>query len=334
MKKIILHVIAVIALIIAGWCLNVLHQNSSIEPTIIDPVIPKPLEKYTIENLSNTLFEKGEIILGDIIEEEDNYTSYFFSFSFKPNPTSKNTKTTTGQINIPNGDGTFPVIVMFRGYVDQEIYTTGIGTRKSAAVYADNGYITIAPDFLGYAGSDEETDDIFEARFQTYTTALSLLNSLDSIAGWDQDNVFIWGHSNGGQIAITVLEITGADYPTVLWAPVTKPFPYSILYYTDESEDRGKFIRNELAKFEDLYDVDDYSLDDYLDKISAPIQIHQGTADDAVPYEWSNNFVEKLEDLEKEVDYYIYPGADHNLVPYWDTVVNRNITFFNSFPKQ
>ena len=36
----------------------------------------------------------------------------------------------------------------------------------------------------------------------------------------------------------------------ILWAPVSKPFPYNILYYTDEAEDRGKWLRGEIAKFE------------------------------------------------------------------------------------
>ena len=85
---------------------------------------------------------------------------------------------------------------------------------------------------------------------------LSILESLDSIKEWDEENIFFWGHSNGGQVALTILEITGKDYPTTLWAPVTKPFPYSILYYTDESEDKGKYIRRELSRFENLYNTD------------------------------------------------------------------------------
>ncbi len=242
---------------------------------------------------------------------------------------------------------------MLRGYVDQEIYQTGDGTRRAAEFFAKNGFITIAPDFLGYAGSDAEAGNIFKARFQTYVTALSLLRTIEDLPNNSElirisgdlslnqiqltnqlinySSIFLWGHSNGGQIALTVLEITEKTYPTVLWAPVSKPFPYSILYYTDEAEDRGKLIRSELAKFEKLYDVEQYSLDNYFENIEAPLQIHQGTNDDAVPESWSDKLVETLKNLKKDVTYYKYPGANHNLVPAWNNAIARDLSFFEKF---
>ncbi|MBU0572227.1 prolyl oligopeptidase family serine peptidase [Patescibacteria group bacterium] len=333
MKKFVIYFLATAVLISLGWLANSFYQNYAPDPVVINPVIPRPLEKYTIENLAISKPEEGNIQIEEVISEENDFTSYLFSLEFKPSLQDREIKKMTGQLNIPTGKGKYPVIVMFRGYVDQEIYETGIGTRKSAEVYAQNGFITIAPDFLGYAGSDLQAENIFEARFQTYTAALSVLNSLDSISSWDGTNIFLWGHSNGGQVALTILEITGDDYPTVLWAPVTKPFPYSILYYTDEAEDRGKYIRRELAKFENLYNVEQYSISNYLERIDAPIQFHQGTADDSVPLEWTNEFVNVLDELEKEVTYYMYSGADHNMTPAWNTVVERNLVFFNKYLK-
>lgn len=291
----------------------------------------KPLEKYTIESLSNAEIKPGKIEIKEIINEEDKYTSYIFSFEFNPGLEGKTFKKTTGQLNLPSGNGPFPLVVMLRGYINQETYQTGDGTRKAAAIFAENGFITVAPDFLGYAGSDKEAENIFEARFQTYVAVLSLLNSLnqlDSLVNLS-DNVGLWGYSNGGQIALTALEITGAGYPTTLWAPVSKPFPYSVLFYTDASEDRGKLIRRELAKFEEMYDVDKYSIDLYLDNIRATLQIHQGTADDAVPVSWSDELIDMLTELNIDLDYYKYPGANHNMVPSWNMVVNRDLEFFN-----
>jgi dipeptidyl aminopeptidase/acylaminoacyl peptidase len=220
--------------------------------------------------------------------------------------------------------------LMLRGFVDQQIYQSGMGTKRGAEYFADNGFITVAPDFLGYGESDIESENVFESRFQTYVTALNVLSSLDSIDKYDKKNLFLWGHSNGGQMALTILEITGKSIPTVLWAPVSKPFPYSILYYTDEAEDGGKFLRKKLAEFEELYNTDLYSLDKYLDRIKAPFQIHQGGADDAVQPVWTESLVKKLKAQELEVKYYYYPGSDHNLQPSWNTVVARNLDFFKT----
>lgn len=307
-------------------------------PTPTATPVPTPLAKYTIENLSNTQIYKSEIKIGEVLKEDKNFTSYLFTQEINPNLDGKTMKNLTGMINIPKGDVPFPLIFMNRGYVDPEIYSTGVGTRRSAEEYAKAGFITVAPDFLGYAGSDGNAADILESRFQTYTTALSTLFSIDSISSWDKQNVFIWGHSNGGQIALTLLEVTGAEFPTVLWAPVSKPFPYSVLYYTDESQDKGKFLRYEISKFEGIYDSDKFSIDEYFDRIKAPIQLHQGTADDAVPLAWSELLAKKL-DLSCKAgpcstgDYYTYPGSDHNLSPAWDSVVARDIQFFKNHLK-
>lgn len=318
-----------------GWWYGATHKSAPIE--IKSPVkieLPRPLRKYSIPQLQQTSIEPVELDLEEMDAEPEDFTSYTLTFEFDPTLSGKTEKKkVTGLINIPDTTPA-PIVLMLRGYVDPSIYQTGVGTWRAAQVFAKAGFITIAPDFLGYDGSHENASDIFESRFQTYTTALVLLKSITnpntSIPEWDNRNVFIWAHSNGGQIALTLLEVTKENYPTTLWAPVTKPFPYSILYYTDESEDLGKFIRSQLADFEELYDVNQFSIHSYFNDINAPLQIHQGTADDAIPLEWSREFVAILDNLEKDITYYIYPGSDHNLKPAWDTVVARDIQFFQS----
>lgn len=327
-KNLLISLSIAIVFALVGWFSNSFYHMPKSPENIVSQVVPKPLEKYAIEELSKKNFPEGKIIIGSAIKEDTKYTSYKFSFSFSPDMSS-NTKTTTGLINVPRGEGKFPMIVMFRGYVDQEQYVTGMGTQHAGEYFASNGYITVAPDFLGYADSDKEASNIFESRFQTYITALNILSSVGSIDNWDGKSVFIWGHSNGGQIALTVLEESGLTYPTVLWAPVSKPFPYSILYYTDESDDHGKLIRDELSKFERDYDVEKYSLTNYLNLIKAPIKLYQGTSDDAVPVSWSSALVKNLEDKEVEVEYIKVPGADHNMNPSWTSVVTGSLKFFN-----
>lgn len=336
MKNLFQTALLLIIFFIIGWLAKdyLYKLNSEKDSGMLFDKVKKetPLDKYTIENLSKINIEPGTLEISTKLEENADYISYLFQFSFSPNLDTNKIKATTGQINIPTfqkADGEFPIILMLRGYVDQELYKTGMGTKRASEEFAKNGFITVAPDFLGYAGSDEEADNIFETRFQTYVTVLSLIESLDQIDSWDGKNIFLWGHSNGGQIAITVLEIIGRPYPTTLWAPVSKPFPYSILYYTDEAEDKGKLIRNELAKFENTYDAKLYSLDNYFDRINSPIQIHQGTNDDAVPVSWSNSLVKNLRKSDTEVTYHLNPGADHNMIPSWNTTVNRDILFFN-----
>lgn len=292
---------------------------------------PKPLEKYTYENLSKADFKPSEIAFGEVLKDESDFISQIFYFYVDG-------KKISGLVNIPKKAGAHPIILMLRGFVEKEKYTTGIGTQRAGEYFAQNGFITLAPDFLGYGESDNPSDSAIEERFQTYTTAITLIKSISSLSNQlstinnqqsaDISRLGIWAHSNGGQIAMSILEITGAKYPTVLWAPVSKPFPYSILYYTDEFADRGKALRRVVSEFEKDYDVEAYSPTNFLDRINAPIQLHQGTADDAVPLNWSDNLNKCLKDLKKEVEYFKYPGADHNLTPGWNIAVSRNLEFF------
>lgn len=295
----------------------------------------KPLEKYSFENLANSNILPGQILLEREIESTSSYVSHQFAISVEG-------QKVTGQINLPNSTppaGGFPIILMNRGFIDPEMYQTGMGTKNAAAYYADQGFITIAPDYLGFGESDLEDADPMAARVKKPMTPLTILFSLDSLNQFTQaniDKVGMWGHSNGGQISLSVLEIVGNSpywnqpIPTVLWAPVTAAFPYNILHYTDDFDTVGKALRKVLYNFELKYDTDKYSIHPYLDWIESPIQLHQGTEDDLTPTAWSDRITKVLKDKDKEITYYKYPGADHNLKPNWNEVVARDAVFYKS----
>ena len=283
-----------------------------------------PYEKYSFENLA----KRGGV--ASKIEVVGN-KFYFQSEG----------RRISGEINFPARSDLAGVIVMARGYVDKEVYKTGIGTHNAAREYAKNGYITLAPDFSGYGESDPEDENALGARLVKPVEILDLLASLRSLPGADLQKVYLWGHSNGGQIMLSVAEILGTrDQESgirnqelgirgvTLWAPVSKPFPYNILYYTDDASDSGKWLRGEIANFEKDYDVFKYSIDRYISAIKIPLQIHQGGLDEAVPKKWSDDLVKVLREEEKEVKYFTYPASDHNMKPTWDSVVARDLEFF------
>ncbi|KKR75887.1 MAG: Peptidase [Candidatus Levybacteria bacterium GW2011_GWA2_40_8] len=289
-------------------------------------------DKYSFENLKQIDFKGSEIKFYKLIKEEENYFSYAFFFA------DDFGGRISGLANLPKKTNS-PVIVMFRGYINREVYQMGMGSKNTAEFFAQNGFLTLAPDFLGYGDSDTASNDPLEERFKTYTTALSLLSSIKNLnralseinsdISSNTQSVGIWGHSNGGHIALSVLAISGKKYPTVLWAPVSKPFPYSILYYTDEFDDHGKYLRKIVSDFEKEYDVEKFSPPNYYPWIQSPIELHQGGRDDAVPQRWSDLLYEDLKSLGEDVDYYTYPSEDHNFANgSWTAVVSRSFSFF------
>lgn len=315
-----------IGLVIGMWLVRWTGFNLP-QPLLAQPINrPRPLQKYTFDNLRQKTYEPQPIEMVEMIASEPEYISWLYMIQTEEGKVS-------GQLNLPLGNGKFPVVVMLRGYVDKETYQTGIGTKNAAAALARQGYVTVAPDFLGYGSSDPQPESELHERVVKPATVLQVFASLANIPQADTNRVFLWGHSNGGQIALSVLEISGQDIPTTLWAPVSKPFPYSILYFTDATADHGKYLRKLLFEFEQLYDAEQFSISNYFEWIEAPIQVHQGTADNAVPWNWSHELVNALKTTGKDSSLFTYPGADHNLQPNWDLVMARDIKFFNSFNK-
>lgn len=280
------------------------------------------LDKYSFYRLRSEPPQYSEVVIEKTLQKFPTFTSYLFSFH-------THEKKVTGLLNIPNDNQKHPVIIMVRGYVDKEIYYTGLGTKRSAEALAALGYITVAPDFLGYGGSDGESEDIFEARFEKPRTIIDLIAALSTIKQADTSRIGVWAHSNGGQIMLSVLEITQKKYPTVFWAPVTQAFPDSVLQYIDELPDKGEYIKKKLSIFDEHYQSQDYSIASYWNDIQAPLQFHQGLLDEAVEYTQTQAVVETLAGLGKTVKLYTYPGENHNFTKgSFDSAIQRSILFY------
>lgn len=333
MKKILLLILIIPLIVFISIFFFLTKSNPKNNLSPVSSITEKPLEKYKFERLKNRTPAGGNIEIGKQQKKEKSFSSYIFYFSSEG-------KKVSGMINLPIKPGKYPVLILSRGFIDQQIYTTGDGTRRDGEIFAQNGFITLAPDFLGYGESASPSANPVEERLQTYTTVLDLLASLPTLNRSitvikdiniipDINHIGIWGHSNGGQIALSTLAITGKNYPTVLWAPVSKPFPYSVLYYSDEFDDHGKKLRKIIADLEKDYDSELFTFTNYLDWINAPIQLHQGTTDEAVPQKWSDQLVKNLKDKGKEVTYFTYPGENHNFTQgSWTLNIQRNIEFY------
>lgn len=315
--------------------------------------IEKPLLAYTIPALQQKTYQARTISIVKKMTSDADFTSYLFSSDALGRKMS-------GQLNVPTTvTDTTPVIVMIRGFVPSALFTTGVGTKNGATAFARAGFITIAPDFFGYGESDPEPTDSWQARFEKPIIVIELIKSIretgipidETGKKITTNRVGLWGHSNGGQIALSTLVVLREAIPTSLWAPVTVPFPYSVMYFSDEDDDEGKGMRIWVSQLEYLYELRQFSFTQYLNSIAGPIQFHHGTYDEAAPKIWTDEFIIKLkkenahrEDTKKtltasdsaaftepiEYKYWEYPGADHNLQPNenWQKVVERDIVFY------
>ncbi|MBU1129921.1 alpha/beta fold hydrolase [Patescibacteria group bacterium] len=296
------------------------------------------LEKYDFDSLRTRHvdggFRGGDFEILDRIEAVElrrlnlGYRTNDFGFETRQIRYKSDGKWIMGMMNYFGEEKRKPVVIMIRGYADKEGYYSGSGSWRVADELAKVGFVTVSLDFLGYGGSDSESLDMMEARFEKVVGVLDLIEAIKKLDFADKDRIGIWAHSNGGQIAISVLEITGAFYPTVLWAPMTNPFPKNILDTASELFDGGKAVVLALREFEKKYDARRYAIENYYDWINAPIVIHQGSADVWCKAEWQGNVQSRLKEWGKDVELRVYEGDDHNLSGNWKMVVELDIEFF------
>lgn len=92
-------------------------------------------------------YKASEITIEETLPKESNFTPYIISY------TSDNLKIYAA-MNVPDGNGPFPVILLNHGYYNTQTFQTGNGTIGMATILANNGYLTVASDYRGHGKSE------------------------------------------------------------------------------------------------------------------------------------------------------------------------------------
>ena len=67
----------------------------------------------------------------------------------------------------------------------------------------------------------------------------------------------------------------------------------------------------------------------YLRDLNAPIQIHHGTADHDVPWEFSEMLYTEMLEAHQVVEFHKYEGDNHNISDNFSQAMQRSIEFFD-----
>ena len=300
-----------------------------------DDVMEIDYSKYDFDGLKDRWregeFVGSDFLMGENIKEVElrrKNLGYGVDFETEEFWFESQGKKISGMINYrPWESIKSPVVIMVRGYADKSGYYPGFGSWRVADELAKAGFVTISLDFLGYGQSDQESLDMLEARFEKVENVLDLLASVKKLGFVDSDKISFWAHSNGGQIVLSALEITGERYPSVLWAPMTNPFPDSVL----ETIDEGSSVKREIERFSRRYDTRRYAFENYYDWIKSPILIIQGDNDVWCQVDWQRQVVASLNKVTGEAELVVMPGADHNMTGKWEEAVDKTKTFIYGY---
>ena len=167
-------------------------------PTTAPVPADHPLLPYTIAGMRDRDYPGGEIQIANLQEENEYYRRYFFVYP-------SDGLTISGVMNVPRGQGPFPVVILLHGYFQRDQYYTGADTWQAADLFARNGYLAIAPDYRSW-GSSESGASFFHTGL--VADVMNLINSLPSLPQADAGRVGLMGHSMGGGIATKILTIS------------------------------------------------------------------------------------------------------------------------------
>ena len=322
-------------------------------PTIEELIFP-----YTIDGLRKHNFQSGKIHIRSTLDDENQfYTSYLIDY---PSDGLR----ITGVMQIPVGEGPFPVIVMNHGFFSRSVYHSGDGTDRASPYLAEHGYITLASDYRSWGKSDIGASFFYSG---LVIDVINLIKAIPSIPKADSSRIGIWGHSMGGGVTMKVLTILGGQNENA-----KTQIKAAILYSPVSADDADIIDRWGMGCFGDitegeqivgcnssdvipidlprnLQDAYRFAASDadtlkevspfyHLELINVPIQIHYGTEDgkflSGTPPEWSVKLTQGLRDADKDVELLQYKGEGHSFIGQpWFDFMGRTLRFFDKYVK-
>ncbi len=291
-------------------------------PSLTPTPTPHPLAAYTIEGLRAREYPGGAIRVVRVLAETAGFTKYYIRYP-------SDGLTITGVMNVPRGRGPFPVVILNHGYIPPASYWSGADTWRPAEYLTERGYLTISPDFRGWGGSDAG-DNYF--RTGLVIDALNLISSLPSLPQADPARVGMWGHSMGGGVTTKALVVDPRIKAAVLYGPVSADDAEVMRKWGPwlRGGAEGALQRIYLEALQDADFVRRTSPIHYFSYVTAPVQIHQGAADDTTPPEWAEAIRDALLAAGKEVEYFSYPRQGHAFQgASWSLFMERVAAFFD-----
>ncbi len=274
------------------------------EPETIIPTMPADTTQnpYSLEALAARTYGEGELRVEYAWQEKTEFTRYYITYD-------SDGLNIHGFVNIPKGDGPFPVVIALHGYIPASEYETLDYSTRYADSIARKGYIVLHPNLRNFPPSDSP------GRVRDYMTGytadvMNLLANVREMAG--QEGIFenadlsrmgIWGHSLGGGIALRVVNLVPEINAAVLYGAVSQ-----------------RYTNNEAGA--KIYD---------LNATEAAFSVHHGEEDEIISPEWSRTLCAQLEQAGREHECYFYEEQPHTFIASGEAdplFIQRTVEFF------
>lgn len=290
----------------------------------------------SVPGLAEQRHRGDRLRLGAVRERTGVYTSYDVTFRSRTTTRrGEESYTISGVLNVPNGRGDFPAVVLAHGYIDPAIYVRGQGMTRERGYLAAQGYIALHVDYRNHAESDD--DPRYQVRMRLGYSA-DVINAVKALRDSpdvpvDDDRVAFFGRSMGSGVVLkAVIAEPGLVGAAALWASVS----------SRERENYNKFIRpdpedsqlrDQLARRHGTPEENprfwrENSSRPYFDRITEPVLMVHGRFDETCPPRWAVATRRALDrgGVPSELEWY---ADGHAFGPAFNAAMNRTVRFFD-----
>lgn len=306
--------------------------KASATPSASQRLVPKPSAKphpVSVQALIDKSYDGRDLKVGRLLTDAGPYKRYLVTYR------SEDLKI-SGVMNVPDGKGPFPVLVLAHGYIDPDIYKPGQGMRREQDYLARKGYVVLHTDYRGHASSDNDKNVDYELRLPYAVDVINAVLAVKSskLRYLDGNRVGLFGRSMGGNVTLNALVAKpGLVDAAVVYASTSSLAADNWRTFYRGGSDRAAVNR----RMKRTYGLPDDSPTfwraasprTYFNRVTEPVQLHHGVNDDTCPITWSEATHKALRSAGKDSELIRYRGEGHTFYSDWSRSIRRTERFFD-----
>ncbi len=315
-------------------------QTPTVAPTPTNTLTPTSTPNpLNVEWMRQQSYPGSDIIIEQELPRGSNYRQYIASYL------SDGLKI-YGLLTIPEGEKPatgWPAIIFNHGFIPPNTYRTTERYVAYVAAIARSGYVVFKPDYRGHGSSEGEATGGYASPAYT-VDVLNALASVKKLPEVDPNRLGMWGHSMGGMVTLRSMVISKDIKAGVIWGGVVASYPDLLTKWPHPQSEviatpvagrrwRTEFIETYGTPEENPDFWNSISPITYVSDISGPVQLDHSTTDEEVPIAFSESLDQALIKTGKTVEFYQYPGDNHNIANNFGLAMQRSIAFFDKYVK-
>ncbi len=263
-----------------------------------------PYEQYTIAYLGRRNYGGGKIEVIRKLAETDTFANYSIRYP-------SDGLNIYGFMNVPKGDGPFPVIISVHGYLPPGQPDPFNPSTDFADFFADNQFIVVHPTLRNQPPSDNGDNLLRVGMTIDVMNLIALVKAKNDLpvelASANPNLLGLWGTSLGGEIALRVLTLSPDIKAAVLYSPLSGNEErnsrqlYEVLRDEQFQED-AKVPLELMDRISPMY---------YYHQVKSKVQLNHGTKDTTAPISWAVETCDFLKSAAVSVQCIYYEKAGH-----------------------